>query len=212
MANTETTRTQGGSPSAPPIVTLLAERWWALALRGAAAIIFGVLTFVAPGASLLALVILFGAYAIVNGVINLGLAVRSASGEARWGSLAFESVVSIAAGIVAFIWPGITALALLVVIAAWAIVTGVAQVVAAIRLRRTIKGEWLLALAGLLSIAFGVLCLAAPGAGALAVTLWIGAYALLFGGVMLALGLRLRAWHRRETGHRVPPAGVPAHA
>jgi uncharacterized membrane protein HdeD (DUF308 family) len=205
----ETTRAPGASAS--PIVTLLAERWWALALRGAAAVIFGFLTFVAPGASLLALVILFGAYAVVNGAINLGLAVRGPAGERRWGWLVLESVVSIAAGLLTFVWPGITALALLAVIAAWAIVTGVAQVVAAIRLRKMIRGEWLLALAGVLSIAFGVICLVAPGAGALAVTLWIGSYALVFGVLLLALGFRLRAW-RRETHHRAPPTGVPAHA
>ncbi len=190
--------------------SMLSERWWTLALRGAAAIIFGILTFIAPGASLFALVLLFGVYAIVNGAINLSLSARGRAGEPRWGSLAFESVASIVAGVIAIAWPGITAFALLVLIGVWAIVTGVAQVVAAVRLRKEIRGEWLLALGGVLSVVFGVLLLIFPAAGALAVAVWIGAYALVFGAVLVALGFRLRAWGRTP-GRRMPVGGVPAH-
>jgi uncharacterized membrane protein HdeD (DUF308 family) len=190
-------------------VTLLTRRWWTLALRGAAAIIFGILTFIAPGASLLALVVLFGAYAIVNGAVNLSLSARGEGGEPRWASLVFESVASIVAGVLALAWPGITALVLLVLIGVWAIVTGAAQVVAAIRLRKQIRGEWLLALMGVLSIAFGVICLIAPAAGALAITLWIGAYALVFGALLVGLGFRLRSWGRTP-GRRIPAGAAPA--
>jgi uncharacterized membrane protein HdeD (DUF308 family) len=188
---------------------LLADRWWALALRGVAAIVFGLLTFVAPRASLFALVVLFGVYAIVNGAILLALAFRRPSGEPRWGSLAFEGILSILAGAVALGWPGIGALALVFVVASWAVVTGVAQIVAAVRLRKRIRGEWLLALSGALSVAFGVLLLAAPAAGALVLALWVGVYAVLFGALLLALGMRLRAWSR-SPAHRVPPGGIPA--
>ena len=188
--------------------TLLAQRWWMLALRGAAAIIFGILTFVAPAASLFALVLLFGVYAIVNGAMNVSLSMRTPTGETRWGSLLFESIASILAGALTLIWPGITALVLLFLIAAWAVVTGVAQVVAAVRLRKQLRGEWLLALTGVLSVAFGVLLVVAPVAGALAVTLWIGAYALVFGALLVGLALRLRAWGRTP-GRRFPAGAVP---
>jgi uncharacterized membrane protein HdeD (DUF308 family) len=188
---------------------MLAERWWTLVLRGVAAVIFGILTFVAPGASLFALVVLFGAYAVVNGVINLVLAARNPAGEPRWGSLVFESVASIVAGTVTLLWPGISALVLLLVIACWAIVTGVAQVIAAVRLRKQIRGEWLLALSGVLSVAFGVLMLVFPGAGALAVVVWIGAYAVVLGALLVALGVRLRSWGRSST-REAPPGAVPA--
>jgi uncharacterized membrane protein HdeD (DUF308 family) len=186
--------------------TILAARWWMLVLRGAAALLFGVLTLVAPARSLWALVMLFGAYALVNGVFELALAVRGPAGEPRWNSLATESVVSIVIGVVTLLWPKITAVALLLFIAAWAIVTGVAQVVAAVRLRRQIQGEWMLALMGVLSIAFGVLLFVYPSAGALAVAVWIGVYALLFGALLVGLGLRLRAWGR--TSAREPPPGA----
>jgi uncharacterized membrane protein HdeD (DUF308 family) len=187
---------------------MLAERWWTLVLRGAAAVIFGILTFIAPGQSLVALVVVFGAYAIFNGVINLGLAACGPDGEPRWGSLVFESIASIVAGVLTLFWPGMTALVLLFLIAGWAIATGIAQVVAAVRLRKQIKGEWLLALTGVLSVAFGVLLFLFPGAGALAVVIWIGAYALVFGALLIALGVRLRTWGRSST-RVAPPGAVP---
>jgi uncharacterized membrane protein HdeD (DUF308 family) len=187
---------------------MLADRWWTLVLRGVAAVIFGVLTFIAPGASLLALVVLFGVYAIVNGVLSLALSGRRPAGEAPWGWLVFESIVSILAGVVTLFWPKITALALLLVIAFWAIVTGIAELSAAVRLRKHIRNEWLLALSGVLSIAFGVLMLVYPGAGALAVVIWIGAYAVLFGALLIALGVRLRTWGRSSM-REVPPGAIP---
>ena len=187
---------------------VLAERWWTLVLRGVAGVIFGILTFIWPGVSLFALVLLFGAYAIVNGVMDLVLAARKPAGEQRWGSLVFEGIASIVAGVLTLILPGITALALLVVIAAWAIVTGIAQVIAAVRLRKQIRGEWLLALAGVLSIAFGVLLVLFPGAGALAVVLWFGAYAIVLGALLIALGVRLRSWGRSSI-REAPPGAVP---
>jgi uncharacterized membrane protein HdeD (DUF308 family) len=187
----------------------LSSRWWAVALRGVAAILFGVITFVDPGVSLLALVILFGSWAIVDGSFNIASALRGRRDEKPWGALLLEGVAGIAAGVLAIMWPGITALVLLWLIATWAIVTGVAEIVAAIRLRKSVRGEWLLALAGVLSIAFGVLLFLRPGAGALAITLWIGAYAIVFGALMLALSFRLRAWGRKPE-RRVPTGGVPA--
>jgi uncharacterized membrane protein HdeD (DUF308 family) len=177
---------------------ILIRNWWAVALRGVAAIIFGILAFAMPVATLGALVLLFGAYALVDGVFNVIAAVSGRSGARPWWALVLSGVVSIAAGLATFFMPGLTALALMYLIAAWAIVTGVLQIVAAVRLRREIDNEWWLGLSGGISVAFGVFVMLAPGAGALALVLWIGAYALVLGAVLVALGLRLRG-RRAET-------------
>jgi uncharacterized membrane protein HdeD (DUF308 family) len=179
-------------------VSNLATNWWALAIRGCLAILFGIVTFVLPAVTLASLVLLFGAYAMVEGVFNIVAAVRGRRSEQPWWALLIEGLVSIGAGIVTFAMPGLTALVLLYVIAAWAVVTGVFEIIAAIRLRAQIENEWWLGLSGALSIAFGVLMMAFPGAGALAVVLWIGAYALVFGAMLIALAFRLRSHHEER--------------
>jgi uncharacterized membrane protein HdeD (DUF308 family) len=169
----------------------LARNWWAIALRGVAAVVFGILALLLPGTTLAALVLLFGAYAIVEGVFSLIAAVRGRTDEPRW-LLALQAIVSLAAGFVTFLWPGLTALVLLYVIAAWALVIGVLQIVAAVRLHSRIRGEGWLVLSGILSVIFGVLMMWAPGAGALALVLWIGSYAIVFGALLIVLAFRLR--------------------
>jgi uncharacterized membrane protein HdeD (DUF308 family) len=191
--------------------TVFARYWWILALRGVAAILFGILTLLWPALSLYAQVMIFGAYALVDGAFNLVGAVHRAREGRRWGSLILEGVVSIAAGVLTFLWPGITALVLLFLIAAWAVITGMVELIAAIRLRSYIRGEWLMALSGILSMLFGVLLFVWPGAGALAVAFWIGAYAIVFGILLLALAFRLRAWGR-DLSHHVPVDRHPAPA
>lgn len=171
----------------------LTANWWTLALRGLVAVLFGLLTFCLPGITLVTLVLLFGAYALVDGVFNVIAFFRVASHQ--W-ALLIEGVVGIIAGVVTFAWPAITAIALLYVIAFWAILTGIFEIVAGIRLRKAIANEWLLVLMGVLSLLFGLLILFAPGAGALAIILWIGAYALVFGIFLLALAFRLRGQRR----------------
>ncbi|HWC33017.1 MAG TPA: HdeD family acid-resistance protein [Actinomycetota bacterium] len=172
----------------------LARNWWVLLVRGVLAVVFGVLALIWPGLALDVLVVLFGAFALVDGVFAIAAAIRAAERKRTWWPLVVEGVSGIALGIVAFVWPGITALALLYVIAAWAVVTGVFEIAAAIRLRREIRGEWLLAFAGAASVAFGMLVAIFPGAGALAVVWAIGAYAILFGVLLVALGIRLRGF------------------
>jgi uncharacterized membrane protein HdeD (DUF308 family) len=164
-------------------------------------VLFGIITFVAPGISLAALVLVYGAYALVDGVFAVVSAVRRHGSTDRWWVLLIEGIVGIAAGLVTFFWPGITALALLYLIAAWSLLTGVMEVIAAVRLRKIIAGEWLLALSGVLSIGFGVLLALFPAPGALAVVLWIGAYAIVFGCLLIALGFRLRSWQHHGTAH-----------
>lgn len=165
---------------------------WLLALRGLAAIIFGILTFIWPGISLFALIVLFGAFALVNGVLSVFLAAKAPKGYPRFGSLLLGGLCGIFAGILTFIWPGLTALGLLIMIAAWAIVTGILEIVAAIKLRNEIKREWLLVVAGLCSVVFGVLLMLMPEAGAVVLVLWIGAYALVFGILLMVLAFKVR--------------------
>jgi uncharacterized membrane protein HdeD (DUF308 family) len=183
-------------------VDTLSRNWWAVALRGVCGILFGTLTFLAPGISLAALVLFYGAWALADGVLAIASAVRRRT-EERWWVLVLKGSLGITAGVVTLFWPGITAMALLYVIAAWALVTGVLEVAAAIRLRKVITGEWLLVLSGVLSTVLGVLLMLFPGTGALAVVLWIGAYALVSGALLVALALRLRA--RRKSGTPYTP-------
>ena len=191
------------------MLTAWARNWWTLIVRGVAAIIFGLITFMNPRISLVALIGVFAAYAFVDGIFNIVGAVRGAQASQRWGLLFVEGLVSIAAGIATLFWPVITAMVLLYLIAAWALVTGVLEIGAAVRLRHEIEHEWLLALAGVASIAFGVLLMMHPMTGALAVVLWIGAYAIFFGVLEIGLGIRVHSWANRLTG-TTPQTPVPA--
>jgi uncharacterized membrane protein HdeD (DUF308 family) len=170
-------------------------------IRGVAGVLFGIATFFAPGVSLAVLVLLFGTYALLDGVLAVITAVRRRNVSDRWWMLLLEGLVGIAAGIVTLVWPGITALALLYVIAAWALLTGAFEIAAAIRLRKIITGEWLLVLSGIASIGLGILLMIFPGPGALVMVLWIGAYAFVFGILLIALSLRLRSLGRSRTPH-----------
>jgi uncharacterized membrane protein HdeD (DUF308 family) len=181
-------------------VRALTTHWWALVVRGIAAILFGVLAFLAPGLSLLVLIIAFGAYALVDGLFSLVVAGRVGAHGRSFGWLLFAGIIGIAAGIVTFAWPRITALALLAVIAFWALFTGAAEIAAAVRIRRHVHGEWMLATGGVLSIAFGVLLLMFPSAGALAMVWMIGGYAILFGVLLVGLGVRLHHWEPPVAG------------
>jgi len=185
----------------------LAQNWWALALRGAAAILFGLVALFWPPGAIAALVAVFGAYALVDGIFNLVGAVRAGRAGQRWGALVFEGVVSILVGFITLFWPRLTALALVLWVAAWSLVTGVAEIVAAIRLRKQIEGEWLLVLSGILSVAFGILLFISPLVGAIAIAIWIGAYSLVFGALLVGLSLRLRSW--ASTQSHLPAGGVP---
>ncbi len=187
-----TTTMQPTFPTGRPMLHALAQAWWLVLLRGIVAILFGVLAFVWPALTLFTLVLLYGAYALVDGVIAL---VAAFTGRARpiptWW-LIVVGLCGIGAGIVTFLWPGITALVLVLFMAGWAIVHGIFEIIGAIQLRKEIDDEWWLILAGALSIIFGVLVFAAPGAGALALVWLIGTYAILFGILLIGLSLRLR--------------------
>jgi uncharacterized membrane protein HdeD (DUF308 family) len=184
---------------------LMTQNWWAIALRGLVAILFGIAAFMSPGITLWALVALFGAYALVDGIFAVIEAFRRDVARERWWALLFEGIVGIAIGVLTFVWPGLTAMGLLYLIAFWAIVTGVLEVITAIRLRHEIRGEWMMVLIGILSVAFGFLLIAFPLTGALSVVLMIGAYALATGALMIALGFKLRSL--KHPGGETPQAG-----
>jgi uncharacterized membrane protein HdeD (DUF308 family) len=173
------------------MVHALAKNWWLLLLRGIAAIIFGVLAFAWPGLTLLTLILFYGAFALVDGVLAIIAAITGGAPAPRWW-LAIVGVLGIAAGLLTFLMPGLSALVLLFFIAGWAIATGVLQIIGAIQLRKEIDNEWLLILGGVISVLFGVGMMLAPGAGALALVWVIGTYAVILGVVLVALALRLK--------------------
>jgi uncharacterized membrane protein HdeD (DUF308 family) len=170
----------------------LGDKWWVLLINGLCAIAFGVLAYAWPGATLLVLITLFGVFCIFDGVTAL-VAARARDGDRRsWGQMLIIGIVSIVAGVAALAWPGLTAVALLFVIAVWAIVRGAFEIVAAVRLRRFIDNEWLLGLAGVVSVLFGVALIVAPGAGVMALIWLIAAYAIVHGVLLVLLAFKLR--------------------
>lgn len=171
----------------------LMQSWWVLALRGAIAILFGVLAFMWPGLTLLMLVGLFAAFALLSGGASAMGAVKNRQHDDNWWLLLLLALVGIGAGVIAIIHPALTALVLVLVMGANALITGVLDIVAAIRLRKAIQGEWMLVLSGIASIAFGILVFLFPQAGALAMVWLISAYAVLTGALLLGAAFRLRA-------------------
>jgi uncharacterized membrane protein HdeD (DUF308 family) len=177
-----------------------ARNWWLYAVRGAAAVIFGVVALIWPGQALLALVLLFGAYALVDGIFSVFAGFASRQYFERWWAVLLEGIVGIVIGLIAFFWPNITALALVYLIAAWAVITGIFEIVAAIQLRRVITGEWALIFSGLLSVIFGVLLFVWPSAGAVGLVWLIGMYAAVFGVLEIIFAFRLRSlWQEVKT-------------
>ena len=183
-----------GSPAldANDMNAMLVANWWLIALRGLLGVIFGLIALVLPFATILALVLLFSAYMIVDGVFSIAAAVRASQQHERWGILAWQGIASLAAGVLAFAWPGITVLVFVLLIAAWSIVMGCLSLAAAFRIDSN-HGRWWLALNGVASLLFGLLATLAPLAGAVVLTWWIGAFALVFGILLIVLAFRLRA-------------------
>jgi len=175
------------------MVVVVTRRWWEVALRGVAALAFGLLTLVWPDLTLWALVVLFGAYALVDGICTLAVVGTGAVPRDGRVPLVFRGLAGVVAGVVALVWPSITALALLFTIAAWAIVSGVLEIAAAIRLRRQHRHGWLVALEGVLSVVFGILLAITPGDGALVITWLIGWFAIAAGATLLVVAWRLRS-------------------
>jgi len=176
---------------------VLARNWWAVALRGAAAIVFGLIALFSPAFMVLWLALLFGAYALVDGVFAVIAGIRAAERHERWWPFALEGLASILVGVIALVMPVAAAVALLYFVSAWAIVTGVLRISAAIRLRKEIRGEWMLILNGALSVLLGILIVARPGAGLITLVWVLGAYAMVYGIVLVGLGFKLRSHGQR---------------
>ena len=182
------------------MAVVLQRNWWALLLRGVAAILLAIVTFAVPGVTIAILVTIFGIYALIDGVLAIVSAVRAARGHRPWGAFVLEGVVGILVGLYAIALPVYAAAAFVSVLAFWALITGVFEIVAAFRLRRHMEGEWVLILSGIVSILFGILLLAAPIAGAVVLVWFLAGYGLIFGCLLIFLALRVR---------RLPPgAGV----
>jgi uncharacterized membrane protein HdeD (DUF308 family) len=173
------------------MIHALARNWWLILLRGICAVIFGLLTFAWPGVTLAVLVLFYGAFAFVDGVLSLIAAVMGGAPAPRWW-LAIVGLLGIAVGIVTLMMPGMTALVLLYFIAFWAIAIGIMQIAGAIRLRKEIDNEWMLIASGIISVLFGLILIVSPGAGALGLLFVIGVYAVIHGIVLITLAMRLR--------------------
>ena len=192
------------------MLSAISRTWWLVALRGALTIVFGAAAFVWPGLTFDVLVLLFGAYAFVDGVIVLSFGLMAAGEHGRWWPLVVGGIVGLAIGVLTFVQPAATALALVYVIGAWAIVTGVLEIIGAIRLRKAITNEWLMGFSGAISIVFGAVVLAQPGTGALALVFLFGYYAILAGVSQIGLGFRLRRLGE-ALPHRAQSAASPSH-
>lgn len=188
------------------MLSVLAQNWWAVALRGVVAIVFGILAITLPGVTLAALILLWGVYAVADGVFAIISGVRAARRHERWGVLVVEGIAGIIAGVIAVFLPAAVAFVFVFLFALWAFVTGVIEIIEAIRLRREIQGEWLLALAGVLSVLLGIYVAAFPGLGLLGLIWTMGVYAILFGMALIALSVRLR--HLAPTRRGVGPTLV----
>lgn len=198
MSTNSTTLSPGGDLGDRAMSMLLAENWWALAIRGVAAILLGLIAIFVPGATMLSLALLFAAYLLVDGVFGIISAVRAARADQRWGMLLLEGLLDIAMGIIAFLFPVGAVLAFVLITAAWALVTGALMVGSAFKLTRD-HGRWWMLLSGVVSILFGIALVIAPLVGAVVLTWWLGGYAIAFGVLLLVLAFRLRGRHTAGT-------------
>ncbi len=171
---------------------ILAENWWAIALRGVFAILFALIAFFLPGATILSLVLFFSAYMLVDGVFGIVSGVRAARQGQRWGLLVLGGIVDILVGIIAFSWPGLTVLFFITLMGVWSLVTGVLMVIAAFKLHAEYGKGWLI-FSGIVSVLFGIALLISPLIGAVVLTWWLGAYAMVFGISLIALAFKLRS-------------------
>jgi uncharacterized membrane protein HdeD (DUF308 family) len=208
-----TAPTTGRSPAdrCEALSEILADSWWAVGLRGLLGIAFGLICLLVPSAAILALILLFSAYMLVDGVLAIASGIKAARSGERWGLLILEGIVDIAAGVIAFLWPTITAVAFVILIAVWAIISGALMLTAAFTLKLD-HGRWWLALAAVASVIFGIVLLVAPVVGAVVLTWWLGAYAIVFGVFLLVLAFQLHGKKEERTTAKAPAKRAPRKA
>jgi uncharacterized membrane protein HdeD (DUF308 family) len=188
------------SPTEQDVARLLAQNWWAFAIRGVLGIIFGLIAIFQPGVTMLSLVLVFSAYAFVDGTFAIIASVRAAWRHERWGFLVLEGIVNIIAAALAFLWPAITVVSFVFLVGTWAIVSGGLMLSAAMRLSGD-HGRWWLVLGGLASVIYGALLIFAPFVGAVVLTWWLGAYAIVFGFALMAVAIKLyQRQHNQQHG------------
>lgn len=180
------------APDDTTLSTVLADNWWAAALRGVFAIVFGLIAFLLPGVTMLGLVLVFAAYSLVDGIMEIILAIRAARRRQKWIWIFLQGILGIAIAVIAVVWPDITVVAFVLLVAVFSIISGALTLASAPRLQ-TGHGRWWLVLGGIASVIFGILLIAAPLVGALVLTWWIGAWALVLGVTLIILAFRLRA-------------------
>jgi uncharacterized membrane protein HdeD (DUF308 family) len=190
-----------------PLLQAYTRTWWTVLIRGILAVVFGILALILPGAVLLTLVLIFGVFMLVDGMLALVAAFRAAEHRRHFGLLLVEGILGILAGVIAIWHPGIAATALVIVIAFWAVIGGIVEIVQAIEMRRQVSNELLLILGGLLSVAFGVVLFLSPLYGALALVWIVGVYALFFGFALIGLSFRLRTLHQHLLSKNAPRMG-----
>ena len=173
---------------------IIQRNWWVMALRGLFAVLFGLIALLAPRIALLAFIYVFAAYALVDGGFAIITSILERDLLYRWGWVLFEGILSILAGFIAFANPALTALVLLYIIAAWAVVTGIMEIVAAFAIREFVSREWVLALAGIVSVAFGMILFFSPGVGILSILWLVGIYGIVFGVLFIVRAFQLRSW------------------
>jgi uncharacterized membrane protein HdeD (DUF308 family) len=200
------TGSSAGEGIAAMMRAALARNWWVVALRGALAVGFGLITMLFPGITLLVLVIAFASYMIIDGGFAIVSAYRAARKHERWGLIALTGLLNIAAGVVALLWPGITVLAFAIILGAWALVSGGLTIAAARQLDDD-HGRWWFVLSGIASALLGIALLVAPPVGALVLTIWLGAYAFVFGLFLIIFAFRLRS-QAADTTTSPPPASA----
>jgi uncharacterized membrane protein HdeD (DUF308 family) len=181
---------------------VLARNWWAIALRGVFAILFGMIAFMVPGITISALIFWFAIYMLIDGALAIVAGFRAADRHERWGLMIFEGITDLLAGVISLAWPMLTLLVFLWIAGGWAILSGIVMLIAAFRLNIT-HGRWLLALGGTASTVWGLVLLMAPITVAVVVTWWLGTYALIFGVVLVALAIKLRSRHRESSSDAV---------
>jgi uncharacterized membrane protein HdeD (DUF308 family) len=185
------------------MIAVLAHNWWAIAIRGVLGILFGLVALFLPGATMLSLIWLFSLYLLFDGIFGIVSSIRAATHKERWGLLLVEGIVDIATAAIAFLWPGITVLAFVFLVGAWAILSGALMLSAAFQV--AFDGRWWLGLGGVISIIYGFVLFIAPAIGALVLTWWLGAYAVVFGASLIAFAFRLRGLQDK---HPIESAGA----